>query len=90
MATHADIAVAIAGLRPRAKFSLQGDTYEGLTWLDEEQTKPTEAEIAAYVPPPPAPKITTSLLYEHENRLRSIEGLPPLTLDDFVHGKEGL
>jgi len=39
-----------------------------------------------YVPPPadttPAPQ--TQVLYDHENRLRSIEGTPPLTLGDFV------
>jgi hypothetical protein len=40
-----------------------------------------------YVPPEPAapsadPK--TTILYDHENRLRAIEGQPPLTLVDFV------
>ena len=40
-----------------------------------------------YVPPPDVPlepKPETSLLYDHENRLRAIEGVPPLTLADFV------
>ena len=40
-----------------------------------------------YVPPPdvpskPAPEAT--VLYDHENRLRAIEGDPPLTLADFL------
>jgi hypothetical protein len=34
---------AIIALRPNAKFVLQGDD---ITWLDEEQTQPTEEEIA--------------------------------------------
>jgi hypothetical protein len=40
-----------------------------------------------YVPPPevpPEPRPETSVLYDHENRLRTIEGQPPLTLGDFV------
>jgi len=39
------------------------------------------------VPPAPAPPTVqpeTTLLYDHENRLRAIEGQPPLTLADFV------
>lgn len=40
-----------------------------------------------YVPPEPVPATPTSeqqVLYDHENRLRTQEGLPPLTLDEFV------
>ena len=35
---------AIQFIRPNAEFSLSGDK---LTWLDESQTEPTEAEIEA-------------------------------------------
>jgi len=41
-----------------------------------------------YVPPepaPPDPPPEASVLYDHENRLRVIEGQPPLTLSDFVN-----
>lgn len=41
------IAKALTTLRPGAQWVLRGDTYEGLDWLDTEQTKPTEAEITA-------------------------------------------
>ena len=40
-----------------------------------------------YMPPEPAPPEPTpeqELLYSHENRLRAIEGEPPLTLGDFL------
>jgi hypothetical protein len=40
-----------------------------------------------YVPPeplPPNPPPEATVLYDHENRLRAIEGQPPLTLGDFV------
>ena len=37
-----------------------------------------------YVPPPePPPAPEDVVLYDHENRLRSLEGQPPLTLGDF-------
>ena len=39
-------ASAITSLRPGAQWALRGETLE---WLDTEQTKPTEAEIAAEV-----------------------------------------
>ena len=39
------IAEAIAALKPGAEWSLNGEDYSGLTWLDETQTMPTEDEI---------------------------------------------
>jgi hypothetical protein len=39
------IAKALTTLRPGAQWVLRGDTYEGLEWLDTEQTKPTEQEL---------------------------------------------
>ena len=41
------IVKAIAALRPGAVFSLEGDSYSGLTWLDTEQTAPTQEEVEA-------------------------------------------
>ena len=40
-----------------------------------------------YVPPEPVlpqPSTGQSVLYEHENRIRVLEGQPPLTLVDFI------
>ena len=42
-----DITKALISLRPGAQWVLNGDKYEGLDWLDTEQTKPTEAELIA-------------------------------------------
>lgn len=39
-------AKALQALRPKAEWVLVGDT---LTWLDTEQTQPTEAEITAKI-----------------------------------------
>ena len=40
-----DIRTAITALRPGAECTISGDTYEGINWLDKNQTKPTEDEI---------------------------------------------
>jgi len=40
-----------------------------------------------YVPPepaPPQPSQEATVLYDHENRLRILEGQPPVSLGDFV------
>ena len=44
-----DIRSAITALRPGAECTISGDTYEGITWLDKNQTKPTEEEVNAKV-----------------------------------------
>jgi hypothetical protein len=40
-----------------------------------------------YVPPEPVPPTPTgeqTVLYDHENRVRALEGKPPLTMADFI------
>lgn len=38
---------AIHYLRPNAAWALRGQSYAGLEWLDAQQSKPTEEEVAA-------------------------------------------
>ena len=40
-----DIALALQALKPAAEWTLNGNDYSGLEWLDSSQTKPTETEI---------------------------------------------
>jgi tRNA A37 N6-isopentenylltransferase MiaA len=40
------IVEAIQALKPSAQWTLTGDDYSGLEWLDKEQTKPTEKQLA--------------------------------------------
>jgi hypothetical protein len=40
-----DVASALISLRPNSQWSLQGDNYEGLTWLDQNTTAPTKEEV---------------------------------------------
>jgi hypothetical protein len=39
-----DLTAALISLRPGAAWSMNGDNYSGLNWLDVSQTKPTEQE----------------------------------------------
>ena len=40
-----DITHALIALKPGAAWSLNGEDYSGLTWLDSKQTQPTETEV---------------------------------------------
>jgi hypothetical protein len=40
-----DLTKALLSLRPGAAWSLDGDQYEGLVWLDQQQSKPTKEEL---------------------------------------------
>jgi hypothetical protein len=35
-------------------------------------------------PVPPTPTVEQEVIYDHENRVRALEGQPPLTLADFL------
>ena len=58
------------------------DRAEYEQWLDDGGV-PDPYVPPEPVPPDPAPE--TTILYDHENRLRAIEGEPPLSLADFVN-----
>jgi hypothetical protein len=52
----------------------------------EEYLPDDDPEVVAFLekqnePPPPAPEDV--VLYDHENRIRAIEGQPPLTIGEF-------
>ena len=40
-----DVSHALQALKPGAQWTLIGDEYSGLNWLDDSQTKPTETEV---------------------------------------------
>lgn len=42
-----DLAAALVSLRPGATWTLNGENYQGLEWLDKTQTKPTLEECQA-------------------------------------------
>ena len=49
------IVSALLALKPGAEWTIRGDNYSDLEWLDKSQTKPTEDEVNT--------KVTDCLLY---------------------------
>ena len=69
---------ALISLRPNAQWTLNGDDYTGLDWLDEEQTQPTEQECIAE-----AARLQAAYDALEYQRLRAPE-YPPIT--DYLDG----
>ena len=69
---------ALMSLTPGAQWSLTGEDYAGLDWLDEEQTQPTEEECIAE-----AVKLQAAYDALEYQRLRAPE-YPPIT--DYIDG----
>lgn len=69
---------ALQSLRPAAQWVLRGDSYDGLEWLDETQTQPTEAEVLAEVA-----RLEAEWNATEYQRLRAAE-YPPIT--DYIDG----
>lgn len=44
-----NIASALVALRPGSPWTLNGDEYSGITWLDDKTTQPTEEEVNAEI-----------------------------------------
>jgi hypothetical protein len=63
------------------------DTIKGRDQLTPEQGATLDQVIATHDPAaklPPSPSLEGVVLFEHENRLRALEGAPPVTLETFV------
>ena len=75
---------SLQSLRPAAQWVLRGDTYDGLNWLDETQSKPTEAEVLAEVS-----RLEAEWNATEYQRLRAAE-YPPMSdyLDGVVKGDQ--
>jgi hypothetical protein len=64
------------------------------TWSFEPDANATQEQIDAGInvldtipvdyKPPPQVRPDQQVIYDHENRIRAIEGAPPLTLQDFL------
>jgi len=60
-----------------------GDWQEYQRWLAEGNVPDP------YVPSSEQPPAATAVMFEHENRIRALEGLPPLTAEDFARKAGG-
>ena len=88
------IAAILQKIRPGASWNLNGDSYDGLEWLDENQVKPTPVEIESeranisiFIADQEAQKAIGTLQLEinldHENRMRALEGVEALTREQY-------
>ena len=64
-----DVETALHSLTPGAEWSLVGDVYSGLTWLDSSQTKPTEKAVNDKVTALNAAEPVRLLRIERDRRL---------------------
>jgi hypothetical protein len=68
------------------------ETLVGRENLDAAQTATLDALIAAHDPtkqPVVPPTDQEQALFEHENRLRILEGKPPISLDEYMSSMKG-
>ena len=63
------IAEAIAVLKPEAQWSLNGNDYSGLNWLDSKQTQPTETEVNSKISSLDAAEAMRLLRIERDARI---------------------
>jgi hypothetical protein len=57
------------------------DYAEYLKWVEEGGVPDPYVEPE---PVPPTPTQEQEVLFDHENRVRALEGQPPLTMEDFA------
>ena len=88
-----NIVSALAELRPKSKWSLDGEEYSGLEWHDTEVTKPTETEINDKISELDAAE-PMKLLRKERNRLLALtdwRASSDLTLsDDWKNYRQAL
>jgi hypothetical protein len=65
------------------------DWVEYQNWLALGNTPDPYVPPPAPEPVPPEPEVTDLMMFEHENRIRVLEGLPPLSIDDFSRKWKG-
>lgn len=68
-----DITHALLSLRPGAQWTCSGEEYSGLNWLDADQEKPTEEEIAAKIVELDADEPMKLLRIERDKRLANVD-----------------
>ena len=64
-----DITSALQALKPAAQWTLRGEDYSGLEWLDSSQTKPTETEVNSKISALDAAEPMRLLRIERDTRI---------------------
>ena len=79
-----DITSALIALKPEASWTLDGEDYSGITWLDSSQIKPTETEINSKISSLDAAEPMRLLRIERDTRIAKTDwrASADLTLTD--------
>ena len=64
------IGSALQALRPGAEWTLSGDDYSGLTWIDAKQTQPTETEVNSKISSLDSAEAMRLLRIERDRRIK--------------------
>ena len=64
-----DIPAALQSLKPGAEWTLTGEEYSGLDWLDSGETKPTETEVTNKIASLDALEPMRLLRFERDRRI---------------------
>ena len=65
-----DIPSALQELKPGAEWTLNGEDYSGLTWLDSKQTQPTETEVNSKISALDSAEAMRLLRIERDRRIK--------------------
>ena len=68
-----DIPAALQALKPGAEWTLRGDKWSGLEWLDKKQTVPTEKEVTDKIAELDAAEAMRLLRVERNARLQALD-----------------
>ena len=88
-----DIPAALQALKPGAQWTLNGEDYTGLTWLDTKQTQPTETEIYSKISELDNAEAMRLLRVERDIRIAKTDWrvLPDQTpSDDWINYRQAL
>ena len=76
-----DITHVLPIIRPNSSWSCDGDSYEGISWLDENTSQPTEEEIQAKIAELEAAEPLRLLRQERDRKLAEVDWWTSRALD---------
>ena len=88
-----DITHAIRALKPEAQWTLRGEDYSGLEWMDSSQTQPTETEVNSKISELDAAEPMRLLRIERNKKIAETDWrvLPDQTpSDDWINYRQAL
>ena len=76
-----DITHVLSIIRPNSSWSCDGDSYEGISWLDENTSQPTEEEIQTKIAELTAAEPLRLLRIERDRKLTEVDWWTSRALD---------